>query len=104
MNTPSKPEIEQESALHLLPLALAFASGLIQLGSCGTRFVKVGVPVGLAISLAAILSAHLVLRRLRLARRERLLAWLALFAAYLSLLIIPIAGYGILILAGGFGR
>jgi hypothetical protein len=104
MATPSTSSIEpaKSSSVSFLPLALAFGAGVVQLGSCGTPFVGVGVPVGLALSIAAIISGHVVLSRIkRQMARGRVAARIGLIAAYVSVLSIPIVGYGILLLFGG---
>ena len=101
---PTTTPKEEEGLFHLLPLGLAVLGGATQLFSCGTRLVNLGVPVGFALSVAAVAFGHFVLwRRWRGGAQGRWLAWLALASAYISLLIIPIVGYGILfiIMRGG---
>jgi hypothetical protein len=89
-------------SLPALPLILALGGGILQLVSCGTRFVGVGVALGLAVSIAAVVSGHIVLSRIRRgALRGRGFARLGLAAAYLSVLSIPVVGYGIIILYNG---
>ena len=103
--TPATPQKAQSGALHPLPPGLALVGGSIQLASCGTRFVRIGVPIGLAVGIAAVACGHFILwRRWRGGRAERWLAWFALIAAYLSVLIIPIVGYGILFFVMGSGH
>jgi hypothetical protein len=40
MSAAKEPRPEEESAWHFLPLGLAAAGGIIQLGSCGTRYLE----------------------------------------------------------------
>jgi hypothetical protein len=66
--------------------------------------VNICVPVGLALSVSAVALGHFVLwRQWRRGAEGRWLAWFALASAYISLLIIPIVGYGILfiVMRGG---
>lgn len=90
---------------HLLSFGLAILGGVIQLFSCGTRLVNIGVPAGIALSVVAVASGHLVIWRRRHGRAEaRWATWVALAAGYASLFIIPIVGYGIIIILMGSGH
>lgn len=100
MTSPGEPR--KCGSAVFLPLALAFGGGSIQLASCGTWFVGLGVPVGLAVSIGGIIAGHIVLLRMkRQALQGRWLARVGLTFAYLSVLSIPIVGYGILLVVGG---
>ncbi len=88
--------------LPSLPLLLAVGGSILQLASCGTRFVGVGVVLGLAVSVSAVVTGHVVLFRYRRAALPgRWLTGLGLIAAYLSVVSIPVVGYGVIILYGG---
>jgi hypothetical protein len=78
---------------------------LIQLASCGTRLVDIGVPAGLAVSIGAIICGHVTFSRIKQAGLPgRRLALFGLVADYVSLLIIPLAGFGILLVVMGGGH
>jgi hypothetical protein len=100
--TTTSVEPQKRSPQAYLPLVVAFAGGFIQLASCGTSFIGIGVPVGLAISLTAIITGHVISCRMkRRALKGRWLARMGIAAGYLSLFVIPILGYGILCVVGG---
>ena len=101
---PGRPEAEQDDPPFFMPVGLAVLGGSVQLGTCGTKYVNIGTSLGLTLSLAAVVLGHVFLRRLQRGRGGRAIAWFALAIAYLSLLAVPLAGYGILVLSGGFAH
>ena len=89
-------------SLAFLPLVIALAGGFIQLISCGTPFVDVGVPVGLVVSLGSVVVGHIITYRIKKRKLNgRGLARFGLMAGYLAVFLIPIVGCGILLIVGG---
>jgi hypothetical protein len=87
--------------LAVLPLLLAIASTSLQLLAAGTPFALAGFYGGLAVGLCGVILGHVMLRRIKkdsLPRRP--VVGIGVVLAYLSLLTIPIIGFGILILVG----
>src|SRR4051812_6242751 len=105
MTTHTASSTMQKRPVPFLPLVIALVAGFIQLASCGTPIVKVGVSIGIAVGVSAVVLGHVTLYRIKKGSFPgSRMAGFGLVAGYLSLLIIPIVGSGILLIVMGGGH